>query len=166
VLSDILAPDLRIVFCGTAASTRSAAIGAYYAGRGNKFWPTLHRVGLTPHVIPFDAQQHVLQFGIGLTDIVKGQAGMDRAINFTGDIRGALRRTIRAWRPKIVCFNGKRAASLVLHNAKPAFGEQLERLEHSIVFVAPSTSGAANAHWDESYWHQLAALSRLGASAD
>lgn len=109
-------------------------------------------------MIPFDAQPQVLQFGIGLTDLVKGQAGMDHAINFSGDLRGALLRTIREWRPRIVCFNGKRAASLVLNHAKPAFGEQPERIENTIVFVAPSTSGAANRHWDESYWHQLATL--------
>ncbi len=47
VLPDLLAPDLDIVFCGTAVGTASARRGAYYAGPGNAFWPTLFKVGLS-----------------------------------------------------------------------------------------------------------------------
>jgi G:T/U-mismatch repair DNA glycosylase len=38
ILPDVLQPDLKVVFCGTAAGTQSAQAGAYYAGRGNYFW--------------------------------------------------------------------------------------------------------------------------------
>ena len=51
VLPDVLGPGLRIVFCGSAAGAVSARVGAYYAGPGNRFWPTLHRVGLTPRLL-------------------------------------------------------------------------------------------------------------------
>ena len=43
-LPDLLLPDLRVVFVGTAAGKRSAELGHYYAGRGNRFWRTLHEV--------------------------------------------------------------------------------------------------------------------------
>ena len=45
VLPDILSPGFDIVFCGTAVSNVSAQRGAYYAGLGNMFWPTLYAVG-------------------------------------------------------------------------------------------------------------------------
>jgi TDG/mug DNA glycosylase family protein len=45
VLEDLLAPGLSIVFCGTGAGRRSAELKAYYAGRGNRFWPTLFESG-------------------------------------------------------------------------------------------------------------------------
>src|SRR5580704_10816331 len=48
VLPDVLRPALKIVFCGTAAGTVSARRGHYYAHPQNKFWPTLHAIGLTP----------------------------------------------------------------------------------------------------------------------
>lgn len=48
VLPDVLAPNLKLVICGTAAGKESARRQAYYAGRGNKLWSTLYRVGLTP----------------------------------------------------------------------------------------------------------------------
>ncbi len=38
ILPDVLQPDLRVIFCGTAAGTQSAQLGAYYTGRGNYFW--------------------------------------------------------------------------------------------------------------------------------
>ena len=51
VLPDLIAPNLRIVFTGTAVGSASAHAGAYYAGPGNAFWPTLHAVGLTPRLL-------------------------------------------------------------------------------------------------------------------
>ncbi len=48
MLEDLLAPGLALVVCGSAAGRRSAQLGHYYAGPGNKFWRTLARVGLTP----------------------------------------------------------------------------------------------------------------------
>ena len=47
VLPDLIADDLDVVFRGTAAGTASAVKGAYYAGPGNVFWPTLYAIGLT-----------------------------------------------------------------------------------------------------------------------
>ena len=37
VLPDVLAPELRVVFCGTTAGFTSAAASAYYAGAGNRY---------------------------------------------------------------------------------------------------------------------------------
>jgi TDG/mug DNA glycosylase family protein len=42
VLPDLLRPGLRIVFCGTAAGTVSAARGVYYAHPQNRFWSALY----------------------------------------------------------------------------------------------------------------------------
>ena len=36
------------------------------------------------------------------------------------------------------------------------FGVQVERIGATQLFVAPSTSGAANAFWDVEIWHELA----------
>jgi len=38
MLPDVLAANLDVVFCGTAAGKRSAEVGMYYAGPGNRFW--------------------------------------------------------------------------------------------------------------------------------
>src|ERR1700727_2633952 len=71
ILPDILAPGLNLVVCGSAAGTRSAELGAYYAGPGNQFWGMLHRVGLTPRVLKPAEFREVIAYAIGLTDIAK-----------------------------------------------------------------------------------------------
>jgi mismatch-specific thymine-DNA glycosylase len=48
ILPDLLANNLDLVIVGTAAGRVFAKRGLYYAGPGNRFWCTLHEVGLTP----------------------------------------------------------------------------------------------------------------------
>src|SRR5579864_5438728 len=77
ILPDLLAPDLKIVFCGTAAGATSARLGQYYAHRRNLFWPTLHGIGLTPRQLDPSEFRLLLDWRIGLTDIAKRSSGMD-----------------------------------------------------------------------------------------
>ena len=74
-LPDLLAPNLKLVICGSAAGQKSADVGHYYAGPGNALWRTLFEIGLTPRELKPEEWQQLLEFGIGLTDLVKDQAG-------------------------------------------------------------------------------------------
>ena len=58
--------------------------------------------------------------------------------------------------PRVLCFNGKRAAREFLGTKAVAFGAQRERIGVTVLYVAPSTSGAANGSWDISYWRDVA----------
>ena len=80
VLPDLLKPGLRIVFCGTAAGSVSAARGAYYAHPQNRFWSALHAFGLTPRKLRPEDYAELWQWGLGLTDIAKHVSGMDREL--------------------------------------------------------------------------------------
>jgi TDG/mug DNA glycosylase family protein len=75
-LEDVLDHGLKVVFCGTAAGTVSAELGQYYAGPGNKFWKTLHRIGLTDRELEPAEFRTLLAKGIGFTDVVKARSGM------------------------------------------------------------------------------------------
>jgi hypothetical protein len=77
VLPDLLQPNLRIVFCGTAAGTISAQRGHYYAHLQNKFWATLHAIGLTSRRLDPSEFRRLADWGIGLTDIAKHVSGKD-----------------------------------------------------------------------------------------
>ena len=157
-LEDILANDLRVIFCGTAAGRRSAQLGQYYAGPGNKFWRLLAEVGLTPRRLEPSEFRNLLKYGIGLTDIVKGQAGSDGEIDFARHDAAALREKLLRFEPGILCFNGKRAAKTFLRSRIIAYGLQDQAIGRTRIFVAPSTSGAANRWWDRSHWEELARL--------
>jgi TDG/mug DNA glycosylase family protein len=163
ILPDILAPGLRLVVCGSAAGTRSAELGAYYAGPGNRFWDMLHRVGLTPKVLAPAEFHGVPAYGIGLTDIVKTAFGPDSGLK-PGDFdRDGLRRKIEAFQPAILAFNGKRSASAFL-GQPVGYGYQPGRdIGATRLHVAPSTSGAARGFWDEAHWLLIAEAARAVA---
>ena len=159
MLKDLLAPRLRLVVCGTAASTVSAARGLYYAGPGNKFWQVLCEVGLINRQLRPEEYEELLSFGIGLTDVAKGQAGGDAAIDFSLADPQSLREKLLLFAPRIVAFNGKKAAQVFLGQRRVEYGLQAEAIgKNTRLFVAPSTSGAATRSWDVNLWKELAQL--------
>jgi len=157
MLTDVLARDLRLVICGSAASEKSAEVGQYYAGPGNRFWTTLAEVGLTPRELTPAEYPALLEWGIGLTDLVKDQKGVDLGINFAGDGAKVLRRKIREFEPRYLAFNGKRTAQEFFGLKKVEYGLH-SRMGGTGVFIVPSTSAAAKGAWDIAYWRQLAKL--------
>ena len=153
-LPDVLEKGLRVVFCGTAAGNTSARVGAYYAGPGNKFWPTLYRTGLTPRQLAPVEFRLLPSFGVGLTDIAKFHSGGDAVIPRTGYDSAALREKILRFAPRVLAFNGKNGAREV-YGVGVEYGRQPGAVGSAIVFVLPSTSGAANGFWNEAYWREL-----------
>ena len=162
MLDDLLAPGLRLVVCGSAPGRRSAQLRQYYAGPGNRFWATLAAVGLTPRRLEPSEWRSLLAFGIGLTDLVKGQSGGDRELDFARADRPGLRAKVLRFRPHILCFNGKRSAKEFFGTGSVAYGLQEEAIGETRLFVAPSTSGAARAAWDTAPWRALAEQVRSG----
>jgi TDG/mug DNA glycosylase family protein len=168
-LPDLLVPGLRVIFVGTAAGRRSAELGHYYAGRGNRFWPTLFEVELTPRCFQPAEFRALLTLGIGLTDMSKLGAGMDRQIaahEFDPDLFEA---NVRTYRPRAIAFTSKKAASIWRRGGRTgaiAYGPQppLAR-DFPEVFVLPSPSGAARAYWSRAPWQHLAAWLKTAAQA-
>lgn len=155
MVPEVLAPGLKVVFCGTAMSKKSEAKGAYYTGPGNKFWPTLRRIGLIPDDFsPFDYLR-TPEYGIGLTNLTDAYSGMDHEIPKGAFDAERLKAKIVYFKPRCLAFNGKRAAQEVLGTI-PGYGLQNIRMGDTAIFVLPSTSGAANGFWDESKWQELA----------
>jgi TDG/mug DNA glycosylase family protein len=147
-LPDQLRPNLRLVFVGTAASTRSAAVGHYYA-----------HPGITPRRYQPGEFAMLLELGIGFTDLSKSGAGMDHQIaTETIDVPG-FRAKIETYRPRTIAFTSKKAASLFYGRPSSgiALGRQPREEKLPDVFVLPSPSGAASGHWTLEPWRELAA---------
>jgi TDG/mug DNA glycosylase family protein len=161
VLSDLLQPSLRVVLCGTAAGTTSAAERAYYAHPQNKFWKILHETRLTPEQLQPRQYRSLLQHGIGLTDLVKVAAGMDRATlpKLSAADRARLTKAIMTFRPRFLAFTSKTAGQKYF-GGKRDYGEQRDMIGDTRVWILPSTSGAANGSWQPEVWHRFAAAVR------
>jgi TDG/mug DNA glycosylase family protein len=155
VLRDVLAPGLRVVFCGTAPGTASAKARAYYAGPGNGFWKALHLTGLTPSELAPEQFELLPDYGIGLTDICKVLYGSDEEVGTVEFDVDGLRARVAEFEPTHLAFNGKNAARGALERAVD-FGLQEEQIGGAAVWVLPSTSGAARRYWDIGPWQELA----------
>jgi TDG/mug DNA glycosylase family protein len=140
---DVLAPDLRAVFCGINPGRRSAAAGHHFANPRNDFWRLLHDAGLTPGRLA-PAEQHALPgLGFGLTNAAyrttAGSGDLRRA-DFDG-ARRRLERIAAELRPRVIAFVGKEAYRGTF-GERPALGLQPLRLGDTFLFVLPSTSPA------------------------
>lgn len=153
---------MAVVFCGSAAGAVSARRGAYYAGPGNRFWPTLHAVNLTPRLLAPEEFRSLPEYGLGLTDLAKHYAGSDAGIARRDDDPDGLWRKIERYRPRVLAFVGKRPARVCLART-PDYGRQVERIGDTVLWVLPSPSGAARGYWNEAPWQDLALYVRESA---
>lgn len=166
MLDDLLSDGLRLVVCGTAAGARSARLKQYYAGPGNRFWSVLAETGLTSRELRPHEAAKLLDHGIGLTDVVKGQSGADSSLVWHKASPDDVREKMLAMQPRWLCFNGKRAAQVFFGAKDVDYGVQSVCVDRTRLFVAPSTSGAARGYWDPAYWHELATLVAASCAID
>jgi TDG/mug DNA glycosylase family protein len=148
---DVLAPGLRVVFCGINPGRVSAAAGAHFANPRNDFWRLLHAAGFTPRVLEPAEQLEALEHGIGLTNAAlrttKGSGDL-RSADFAGSAE-RLERLARELRPAWLAFVGKEAYRGAF-GERPELGLQDRRLGETQLFVLPSTSPAnAAVPWAE-----------------
>lgn len=155
LVPDLLVPKLRLVFCGTAPSKASAAARAYYAKPGNKFWPTLHQVGITPRRFAPHEYPQLLDLGIGLTDLCKIHCGVDSELPDDAFDLDALKRKLKKYQPAMVAFTSKNAAQSALGHAVE-YGLQDETWSDTRLFVLPSPSGLATRFFNIEVWQGLA----------
>ena len=140
---DVLAPGLRVVFCGINPGFRSAAAAAHFANPRNDFWRLLADADLTPRLLVPDEQWEMLDLGFGLTNAAyrttKGSGDLRR-----GDFAGSAERFERLAEelgPEIIAFVGKAAYEGVFRD-HTELGLQARRLGATRLFVLPSTSPA------------------------
>jgi TDG/mug DNA glycosylase family protein len=147
VLADYLQPGLDLVFVGINPGTRSAAARRHYAGPGNHFWPLLVESGLVSEPLTFAEDQRVLEWGIGLTNLVDRPSPSITDLSLEEMRAGAsvLRRKLLRCAPRVVCFNGKRIYEVFAGHSCD-FGRQAETIGDALVFVMPSTSARTAAY--------------------
>lgn len=140
-LPDYLRNGMKMIIVGCNPGDRSARVGHYYAGRGNEFWPLLYDSGVIPELLDHRDDKRMIEFGIGLTDLVKrptrGVEELKREEFAEGRI--VLAQKLEQYAPQVIAFNGIGTFENFAQRAgKP--GLQKARLYGALVFVLPSTS--------------------------
>ena len=160
-LPDYLRSGMKLVIVGCNPGDRSARVGHYYAGRGNEFWPMLYESGVLPELLEHRDDKRMIEFGVGLTDLVKrptrGIEELRREEFAEGRI--LLGQKLDQYAPQVIAFNGKTAYERF--SQRPCkLGLQKGQLYGAQVFVLPSTSGknAIERGAKLRYFRQLAKL--------
>jgi TDG/mug DNA glycosylase family protein len=117
-------------------------VGHYYAGRTNQFWPILYESGVVPEPFDYHDDKRVIEFGIGLTDLVKRPTKEVEELRREDFAEGriVLSQKLEEFSPHVIAFNGKIAYEQ-FSQRKCKFGIQKELLYGARVYVLPSSSG-------------------------
>lgn len=152
-IRDVIAPGLRVLFCGINPGLYSGATGHHFARPGNRFWPTLHQAGFTPRQLHPSEERELLIFGYGITNLVsRATATADELLNeelVAGHRR--LEAKVKRYQPGVVAVLGIGAYRTAFAKRAASLGRQPENLSGAAIWVLPNPSGL-NAHY------QLAAL--------
>ncbi len=147
-IPDVLAPGLRVLFCGINPGLYSGATGRHFARPGNRFWPALHLSGFTPRLLRPEEQDLLPGFGLGITNLVARATAradeLDAAELTAGGTR--LREVVAAHGPDVVAVVGITAYRTAFGAPKATIGPQAELIGATRVWVLPNPSGL-NAHY-------------------
>src|ERR1043165_8611774 len=67
---DVIAPGLKVLFCGINPGLYSAWSRHHFARPGNRFWPALFASGFTSRLLKPHEEHQLLQSGYGITNLV------------------------------------------------------------------------------------------------
>lgn len=147
-IPDVLAPGLRVVFCGINPSLYSAAVGHHFARPGNRFWPALHAAGFTERRVDPSEDHTLLTRGYGLTNLVRRATATADELSRDELVAGgkALARKLKQLRPTFLAVLGIGAFRHAFAMPKAQLGLQAMTLGETRVWVLPNPSGL-NAHY-------------------
>ena len=142
-LPDVIARDLKVLFCGINPGLYTAAVGHHFARPGNRFWPALHQSGFTAQLIsPFD-ERELLKLGVGISNVVPHATASAAELTTRDFEEGGrlLAAKVKRFRPRIVAILGVGAYRQAFGRPKATVGEQPERIHSARVWVLPNPSG-------------------------
>ena len=153
VVPDLIGPDCKLLFVGINPGLWTAATGAHFARRGNRFYPALWRAGIVDRLIDASAgmsdddQALLLDRGIGITNVVPRASARADELTTEELVEGGrkLIETVTRVHPKVIAVAGITAYRTAFGDRKATAGRQDRTIGDTVVWVVPNPSGL-NAH--------------------
>ena len=142
-LKDVIAPHLKVLFCGINPGLYSAAVGHNFARPGNRFWPVLFAAGFTERLLsPFE-ERDLLKYGYGITNIASRPTARAEQLTKEELLAGSrlLVQKVLRYKPVCLAIVGITAYRIAFSQAKAAIGLQQHSIGKTRVWVLPNTSG-------------------------
>lgn len=153
---DLIAPGLKVLFCGINPGLYSGATRLHFAKPGNRFWPALFAAGFTDRLLHPSERDDLLARGYGITAIVRRTTAT--AAELSDDEyregRRALERKVLKYKPSWLAVLGIGAYRVGFDRPKATVGRQTEMIGSTGIWVLPNPSGL-NAN------HQLPELAEM-----
>jgi TDG/mug DNA glycosylase family protein len=142
-LPDVIAPELRVLFCGINPGLYTAAVQQHFGRPGNRFWPTLYRAGFTPRLFSPSEQYELLPLGIGITNVVARATAAADELTREELIEGGkiLARKVKKYAPRCLAIVGIGAYRTAFDRPKAKMGLQDETIGATKIWVLPNPSG-------------------------
>jgi TDG/mug DNA glycosylase family protein len=140
---DVIAPDLRVLFCGINPGLYTAAVGHHFARPGNRFWPALYASGFTDRLLsPFE-ERELLKSGYGITNVVARTTATADLLTREEIVAGGerLRAKVLRYRPRVLAVLGLGAYRMAFNKSKAVVGRQEDLLGNTVLWVLPNPSG-------------------------
>jgi TDG/mug DNA glycosylase family protein len=147
-LPDLIAPGLKVLFCGINPGLYTAAIGHHFGRPGNRFWPALHASGFTPRLFDPSEEHELLALGFGITNVVARATAAADELSDREIIAGGrvLTEKVREFAPKYLAVLGIGAYRIAFDRPDAVVGLQPDTIGKTKLWVLPSPSGL-NAHY-------------------
>lgn len=145
---DVIAPDLRVLFCGINPGLYSGAVGHHFARPGNRFWRTLHAAGFSDRLLTAFEEHELLRAGYGITNLVERATAAAAELTAAELAEGGkrLEEKVRRYRPRVVAVLGITAYRTAFGCPGATLGSQAGRIGDALAWVLPNPSGL-NAHY-------------------
>lgn len=146
-MPDVIAPDLKILFCGINPSLYSVAIGHHFGRPGNRFWKALYKAGITPRLYDPSEDADLLQLGYGISNMAPRATARADELSKAEIKQGRelLAAKVKQYSPKCLAFLGITAYRIAFEQPKAKIGPQPD-WKGTSVWALPNPSGL-NAHY-------------------
>ena len=147
-VNDVIAPNLRILFCGINPGLYSAYTGHHFARPGNRFWPALHLGGFTPRLLSPAEERELLPLGYGITNLVQRASATADELSKEELAAGGQRLAakVQQYTPEVLAVLGVGAYRSAFGRPRATMGRQEETIGDTLIWVLPNPSGL-NAHY-------------------
>lgn len=152
LVPDIIDYDLKILFVGFNPGLRSGEIGHHFAGKNNRFWKLLYASELTPCLLQPEEDIRLLEWGLGITNIVSRPTRQAAELTKEDYIAGReiLKQKVEIYKPQMICYVGKGVYEKFSLRRNSPWGMQQENVVKGVLdYVAPSSSGLVRMKFEE-----------------